>query len=303
MITFLALLFFGFTVLGFFRLHWWMNVMDFPRLQYAAVSFVVGCFALAFGNTPALIICGVTIALNLWRIRRYIPGWSLIRRDDKPHEKHVMSVNSYKENESPEKLCAAILDFDPDVLLVMEMTDSTQEALEDCLKNYPHKMTTPVRDGFRICLFSKDELKNQNITYHGPNQTPLLTAETIVQGREFQVFSAHPKPMLNKQWHEERLAYFRETAAIIARSEKPVMVLGDFNAVPWEWAFRGFLERAGLENTLYKQGYLVTWPVFFPLMGIPMDHILISDGEDYGDLKVGPFVGSDHYPISLNLKP
>ena len=78
--------------------------------------------------------------------------------------------------------------------------------------------------------------------------------------------------------------------------------MGDFGMVPWADRFRHFLKKAKLQNPLRKYGYEVTWPVNFPLLGVPMDYILISESENYRDLHMGPYTGSGHFPVSLKLE-
>ena len=78
-------------------------------------------------------------------------------------------------------------------------------------------------------------------------------------------------------------------------------MMGDFNTVPWEPWFLDFLSHTQLKSTLKDHGYKMTWPTHFLPMGIPMDHILVSKGVKYKNLKIGPHVGSDHYPISIDI--
>lgn len=184
----------------------------------------------------------------------------------------------------------------------MEMTDSVEKKLKSALRSYKHQLRTPVRDGFSICLFCKNPLKDTNISFHGPNDTPFLQARTNISDKTYQVYSAHPKPALSSDWFKERRAYFKEIQPIISQSKLPVLVLGDFNSVPWEHHFKRFMRETNLQSTLCHKGYKITWPVYFPLLGVPMDHILISKNNAFSDLSVGPYVGSDHYPISLNIK-
>lgn len=218
------------------------------------------------------------------------------------HEnKKIFSINAYKDNRSPKELETIIQAANPDILLIMEMTEDLHKALAGTLQNYRYVLASNVRDGFKICLFSKHPLSDEKVSYHGPDDTPLLHASTQINGKTFRLFSAHPKPALNAQWYKDRHTYFQEIEQIISNENTPVIVMGDFNSVPWEGHFSRFLENTNLKSTVEGCGYKVTWPVFFPILGIPMDHILISKGVEYFDLSVGPYVGSDHYPIGINI--
>ena len=286
------------SVAGFSTARWWFSVLDFFHLQYAAASLIVIACALYFGFW-ALALGGIMIlAINVYRMRILMP------RSLKPQShvnKDVMSVNAHDKNKRPEKLDRAIKEADPAVLLIMELTEDIRKYLRPSLSRYPHRLQTPVRDGFSICLLSKNKLEDAEIEYLGPDDTPLLKAKTSINGTTYRVYSAHPKPAMSKEWAEVRHAYFSRLEGYIKTGDMPTLVLGDFNSVPWEQHFQKFLARAGLKSTLQRHGYKVTWPTYFLPLGIPMDHILVSRDVNYGNVSIGPQVGSDHYPVSINL--
>lgn len=295
----LTVLAFLFTLAGYLRLFWWCTVVDFFRLHYAVFSLVIGAVALFDGSIGIVVVNAVLMAANLYRMRHFLP---FNKANAGSSNKDIFSINAYKDNIAPDRLKKIILDADAELLLIMEMNEDFKVLLKTVLENYPHSLETPVRDGFSILLLSKVEMKDAHIHFCKAGDTPLLSAKINLKGRDYQVFSAHPKPAFNKKWKKERDAYFKEMKHFANHSDLPVIVLGDFNSVPWETHFIDFLKNTNLKSTLDGHGYKVTWPAFFPLIGVPMDHILISENIEYKDLHVGPFSGSDHFPISINLK-
>lgn len=299
MISALVIILLTLTALGFQKFTWWMPILDFFRLQYAGAAALLFFLSLYTFNLPGIFLCPFIIYINLFRIRHFLPFFT----SDKPSSKRqIMSINSYKENGEKGKLKRLIDDATPDVLLIMEMTEDHRQALGITLELYPYHLEHPVRDGFSIALYSRSEMTSADITFHGPGDTPLLHATIIIDDQYYSVFSAHPKPALNEVWAQERTTYFEEIIPIIQNAPYPVIILGDFNSVPWEDHFEGFLNETNLRSTLYDHGYKITWPTKYLFAGIPMDHILLSPTIDYKNLNVGPYVGSDHYPISINLK-
>lgn len=299
MLIIAALLLFILTCAGFLKWAWWFTILDFFRLQYACAAILVFILSLWFFNPLALCLCGVITFINLYRVRHFLPRFS----SGKIYQnKDILSINAHKENIALDKLKSLIEGADAHIVLIMEMTDEIETALGSTLNHYPYRLEHPVRDGFRICLLSKAEMTEPNISFHGPGDTPLLQADITVKGKAYHVFSAHPKPALNKAWHQERETYFAEIKPIIASSTLPVIVLGDFNSVPWETHFTAFLEDTNLRSTVEDTGYKMTWPVYFPLLGVPMDHILLTKGIGFSDLHFGPYAGSDHFPITINLQ-
>ena len=288
------------TLLGYSKLVWWFTILDFFRLQYACVAFLLLCGSIFIGSIPLSLVNALLVCTNIYRIRHFFPH--LPHKPVQDANKTIFSVNAYKDNHDPEELREILQKTDPQLLLIIEMTEHLEKKLITEFSNYAYRLQTPVRDGFSICLLSKEPLEDTDITHHGPGNTPLMRARTKINGKNYQIYSAHPKPALNKKWSEERHQYFSEIQEIVAdKNGEPVIVMGDFNSVPWEKHFVTFLTKTNLKSTIKDQGYKVTWPVYFPLMGIPMDHILMSHGENYSNVQVGPYVGSDHYPLSLNL--
>jgi len=62
---------------------------------------------------------------------------------------------------------------------------------------------------------------------------------------------------------------------------------------------------SGLKDGRSGFGIHPTWPAQFSLMGIPIDHLLISPELSVHHFTTGPHVGSDHLPVlfSFSLHP
>lgn len=287
-----------FTIIGYSRQFWWFSLADFFRLHYVAISLTL--LLLAFMDLRFLVVLAnmLIIGLNLYKIMRFPPNFKNLHIESK---KQVLSINAYKHNHDPNQLLDLLEKADAELLLIMEMTDELEEKLRPKLANYKDYLETYVRDGFRIALYSKTPLEDKKVSHYGHSETPLLEAKVIFGDTKFQVYSAHPKPALNKEWFNERQAYFIDLARIINDTKLPVLALGDFNSVPWEKHFTKFLESTDMKSTLEGHGYKITWPAIMPLFGVPMDHILMQRGTQYYNFNIGPYAGSDHYPIAIDL--
>ncbi len=288
------------TVCGTLQKIWWFSILEFFRLQYLIIATLFFVIAIITGHYFIAAILVFLVGYNLYRIRHFLPRLQSSDKETTLHRK-ILSINAHNKNTAPEKLKLLIKQTTPDLLLIMEMTDSLEDALQDVLSAYPSRLECDVRDGFRITLLGKNEFREGKITYHGPGDTPLLHAKTDIDDKEYQIYSAHPKPALNKGWSQERTIYFSEIKDVISREHDRTIMMGDFNTVPWEPWFLDFLQHTKLKSTLKDHGYRITWPTKISYVGIPMDHILVSKGVEYRQLKIGPYVGSDHFPISINL--
>ena len=294
----LSIIILGLTLAGYSHRIWWCEILDFFRLQLAVVALLLFLMAFAGGSFIAGIATLAATGINLHRIRHFLPHFS---PGGIVHHKSVLAVNAYKQRKNIKALTSVISAADPSVLLVMEMGPPVQKALNSLLEEFPHHLQAPAREGYKVCLLSKNELKDKKISCHDRSGGLLLRAKTVINGKEWQVFSAHPKPGFTRQRLEERALYFNKIAPIIAKSELPVLLMGEFNAVPWGHRFLQFLERANLQNPMRGYGYGITWPVKFPVLGVPLDYILVSRDQPYHDLHFGPYSGSDHFPVCINL--
>lgn len=84
---------------------------------------------------------------------------------------------------------------------------------------------------------------------------------------------------------------------------RPLLVAGDFNAAPWSATVARINKVAG---THLAPGYRPSWAPGLPngladLIGLPIDHVLISEGMQPGDVRLLDPVGSDHRPLLAEI--
>ena len=80
------------------------------------------------------------------------------------------------------------------------------------------------------------------------------------------------------------------------------IVTGDFNATPWSQAFRRLIAHGDLMNSQRGFGLELTFPSgASPLVQVPIDHLLYSEGFAVVDRRLGPSLGSDHLSVVVDL--
>jgi endonuclease/exonuclease/phosphatase (EEP) superfamily protein YafD len=87
----------------------------------------------------------------------------------------------------------------------------------------------------------------------------------------------------------QRLAAFDRHTLIVA---------GDFNATGWSHTVRRESQGLGLER---RTRGLASWPTWTPWPVLPIDHVLAGDAWRTVEVRRGPRVGSDHYPVVITL--
>ena len=81
------------------------------------------------------------------------------------------------------------------------------------------------------------------------------------------------------------------------------IVAGDLNCTPWSPNFVDLLKSSNLINSGLGHGLAISWtPIPITALGLPIDHVLVGDGIQVADRKVGPHVGSDHRPVIVDFR-
>ncbi len=78
--------------------------------------------------------------------------------------------------------------------------------------------------------------------------------------------------------------------------------MGDFNATPWSYPFRRLVGETDLTNSQRGFGLDASFPADNSvLIRVPIDHLLHNDGLVVIDRRLGPPLGSDHFPLVVDL--
>jgi endonuclease/exonuclease/phosphatase (EEP) superfamily protein YafD len=81
------------------------------------------------------------------------------------------------------------------------------------------------------------------------------------------------------------------------------MVVGDLNATPWSWPFRNLLSTGNLRNSQIGFGVQPSFAASSnPLFRVPIDHLVHSDALLVRQRRLGPPLGSDHFPLLVDLE-
>ena len=79
--------------------------------------------------------------------------------------------------------------------------------------------------------------------------------------------------------------------------------VGDLNVTPWSWPFRNLLTKGETRNSQIGFGLQPTFAATsFAFLRVPIDHLLHSDALLIRDRRLGPSLGSDHFPLLVNLE-
>ena len=69
----------------------------------------------------------------------------------------------------------------------------------------------------------------------------------------------------------------------------------------WSPYYRDLVNKGQLNNVRAGFGIFPTWPIFQPLLSIPIDHCLVSKDFQVLETRKGRKIGSDHFPLITDI--
>jgi endonuclease/exonuclease/phosphatase (EEP) superfamily protein YafD len=203
---------------------------------------------------------------------------------------------------SPAKVAELIERQKPDIIVLEEIGVRWMGLVADLKQAYPYSSVKIRDDNFGIGLFSRYPLKNHEMRYFGDAGVPTIIAAVKTPSGLLNIVATHPLPPGGKEYSEFRNNQMSEIACYIAESKlSPLVLLGDLNMAPWNVYFKGFVKQSGLRDSSKGWGIQPTWPTFNQLLRIPLDHCLYSSDVSILNRAVGSDVGSDHYPLIVDI--
>jgi endonuclease/exonuclease/phosphatase (EEP) superfamily protein YafD len=200
----------------------------------------------------------------------------------------VACANVYYYNRERERLVAALVALDPDILGLVEVGDEDRRLLKPDPR-WPHQVWTSRRDLFKVALLSRRRIVTSQI--HEFDGTTAIEALIDLGAAPLRVLLIHPYSPTNPQSAQRRDHALAQIAERSAASREPLVVVGDWNLTAGAPLWRPLLARSGLHPAPGRQP--ATWPWFLGPCGIAIDHILARDaGLD--DLAAFSLPGSDH---------
>ncbi len=280
------------------RAHWPAELLTHfrPHLVAAGIGGVLLCLLLSERWEWSAICVGLTL-INYGALPA--PSWAKpeARLDPTPGIT-VVWANVWKKRRALEHTLDWAKAQNADLILIAEFPDATPgDFLGD---DYPHRFDTgpPPRDTYvtRIVAFSRVPLDGvQLLPGPGPSHRPWATCNVSIGGARLNIMAAHPTPPNTPKLTRERDAHID---AVRKQLAEPFLLAGDFNATPWCPAFKMI---PGRRVGAYL--FAPTWFSNLPLLGLPIDHIMISQALKASRYRVAPFTGSDHRALLARVHP
>lgn len=292
------------SIAAFFgRYVWWLDVLANFRVQFLVVLLALGG-ALVFSRyrrwaAGILFVAGINLAV-VAPLYLGSPGDSSV---DAPSIR-VMSFNLLSVNDQYGEVVEYIRETEPDVVLLHEASLPWETAMKSSDLGYEVTKSRSEDLIFGTLIMTRN---SAGVLTFGFSETDPRAVEvtTTVAGWDTPVtiLSSHPLAPTDAERASLRDAQLAFAADWASNQSGPYMVVGDLNATPWSWPFRNLLTQGGLRNSQIGFGVQPTFAATSnPLFRVPIDHLVHSDALVVRQRQLGPSLGSDHFPIIVDLE-
>ena len=211
--------------------------------------------------------------------------------------------NTWSSNPRTEATVAAARASGADVLLFAETSTWRWREFAPLLEEYPYAIPCADRDECDLTLFSRTPIRDATIFHDRPSGARAIAATVGDRNhgrvRLVAVHLARPIPP------DDLDLQMRQAGAIlqsgIFQSGLPILLMGDFNAVPWGRIIGKFATQLHLRRSGGIEG---TWPDFAPLpLRVRIDQALVSPTIAVEAQHITPGHGSDHRALTITIGP
>lgn len=294
--------------------NWVFRVFEYPRAQKLFINVVLlvaGILVADWSNTHDLVFTGL-LALNTMYLFYQIFPYTILARHQMKGQKTVVKdrhfkllvCNVYQDNRESARCVDCIKKNNPDIIILVEINAWWKSELAALEKTYPYRVEEPLENTYGMLLYSRYELIDPVVKYLVEDDIPSIhTKVKLPSGEIFHLYSVHPQPPVPQEnpRSTERDAELLMIAKQAKTCKLPVVVAGDLNDVAWSYTTELFMKTSGLLDPRRGRGFFNTFHAKHWFLRWPLDHVFCSEHFQLNDLRRLPRMGSDHFPILVEL--
>ena len=281
----------------------WDLLAHFAPVWFAGALLAGICALVLFGGVTRLVVLGLAgvgiVAAGALIAPELTRSAGPRATADAPGRLKIIQFNVWSHNADIAGTIDWLARERPDIAILEETTPAFRRAVE-------------ARTGWRaVCRDCEVMIYSERPMTRGyvpaePSVGPLSHAIFRDAQGTFDVVGVHdawPTDGQDQQRQEARLVH---VLADLPRER--TILAGDFNSTPWSFARRKWDRAFGLTR---RDRALFSWPAGrfmrrgpaapFPIL--PIDHVYAGPGWATVEVRTGPRLGSDHYPVVAILAP
>jgi endonuclease/exonuclease/phosphatase (EEP) superfamily protein YafD len=280
--------------------HTYLELFSHFKAQYFVSAILLLVVFVIYRRRNLAVLMLVLALINAW----FVVPWYLPAEQPQANGESItlLQANVLLSNRETAALLAQIDAVQPDIVILQEMSPPWLQAMRGLVDRYPYSVAEAQESAFGIGMFSKFPLESARIVYAPPNDLPEIRALLVVGEHKIRFVSAHPMPPIGVASIEARNQQLAALGKEVGEMQGSIVLVGDLNITMWAPTYLMFEESTGLRNARKGFGLVPTFPVFLPIAGIPIDHVLVSNDIAVTEFRTGAKTGSDHYPVVVSLR-
>ncbi|HEY3725004.1 MAG TPA: endonuclease/exonuclease/phosphatase family protein [Acidimicrobiia bacterium] len=265
-------------------------------------AYVVLVAALCFRTWSLALVAAVIVAAHLaWVVPTTLHTVTVTAAAREAPHVRVASANLRYDNTDHGPLLAELGASHADIIVVEEVTPAWWRAIRSSglLASHPDTAKALRDDPGGMAILSR--LPLEDVVVHRAGGWPIITATVHVAGRALHLGGVHLVAPLETFARNQRAQ--RAITSIAASMPRPRLVIGDFNASPYNRWFDQMLG-LGLRDAHQAVGrpFATTWPNgMHRLPPLLLDHAFVDRSVVPVAVREGRGRGSDHRPIVVDL--
>ena len=290
------------TLGAFAGAYWWpLDLIANFRPQLGVGALVIGLWLLAarwrrIGGVVMLAAL-VNILLVGWL---WIPRPVSVSADADPLR--VLSFNILAANENYGDVLGFLRETNADVVFLHESSAPWEEAVATADLGYRIVKTRDQNHIFGTLVLVRGVADVEGFGFTEREARAVEVLLNLDSGKKVALLGVHPVAPVTEFESGLRDAQLNFATRWAASRQEPVVIAGDFNAGPWSYAFRRLEARGDVVDSQRGFGLQPSFPASSNLaFRIAIDHVLVSREIRVVDRRLGPAMGSDHFPVVVDL--
>jgi endonuclease/exonuclease/phosphatase (EEP) superfamily protein YafD len=294
---------------------WFFRIFDYPRLQKLIIALLVTLsyvLLIPLRGNHELIFLGITLATIIHLLYQILPFTPISKVElettsntDPENRVRLFIANVHQSNRRYQTCLNVLNSCSPHIVLLMETNEIWARELSSLEKEYKFHIKVARSNTYGMMLFSNFPLTSKTVQYLVEEHVPSIHASVkLPSGRLIHLHCLHPSPPVPNENPDstERDKELIIVAKMVKKDRVPTIVAGDLNDVAWSQTTSLFSKISGLLDPRKGRGFFNTFHARYFFMRFPLDHIFCSDDFKLVQIKRMPDIGSDHFPMFIELE-
>jgi len=292
------------TLFGFAGALWWVfDLFSHFRAQYVIAALLLALILVVLKARRWALLAVALIVINVAPIVTVFLQPTAAASRAPASSLRVLLFNVFGFNRQYARMLDYVEHERPDVLVLLEVNPEWMPSVRQLAADYPHQWINVGNDVTGIAVMSRMAPRQAQTLVLGQSGAPsyLLTFESAAG--PISVLGTHLSWPIGAHTSRVRNSQLLALARLARQHPVPLAIVGDLNTTPFSPNFQRLLRDGGLRHCGPDAGLTPTWPAQFPPLLIQIDHCLATASVQAWNFRVGDYLGSDHYPISVEVAP